>query len=303
MEANSKIATLISTISEKNIFQAKSLNGSVDKLSQEEKNGLTALLDFYIEQGDTMEHLAECYLNLIQSFMDEQFYFVKNGHYRYSRSEEVNKFFYQNPEFMEYYMKGLAISQYLIEQHRKCREWFCNKIIDHNAGENWLEVGVGHGEYFTLALRHTNYTHYFGIDISPTSVRLTKEMVEKRVPTSSRSIEVRELDFFQYNRPICDAVVMGEVLEHVERPRDLLKKVYEITNDKSFIYITTVINAPAIDHVYLFSSAEEVEELYQKTGFEICDKCLFPSHGYTIEKALKKHAAIITAHIIKKKSR
>lgn len=248
-----------------------------------------------------MNHLAECYLKLIQNFMEEQFYFIKNGHYRYSNSEEVNIFFYQNPEYMEYYMKGLAISQYLFEQHRLCREWFCDKINAFNTGQNWLEVGVGHGEYFLLALCHTNYKHYLGIDISPTSVLLTREMVEQRISPGLKSIEIREQDFFQYNGPICDVVVMGEVLEHVERPLSFLQKVYEITHEKSFIYITTVINAPAIDHVYLFSNVDEIEELYQKAGFNICDKLLCPSHGYTIEKALKKQAAIITAHIIKKR--
>lgn len=295
-----RITELISIISEKNIFQAKTLNGLAEKLSQEEKDGLTALLNLYMKQGDTMEHLTECYLKLVQNFMEEQIYFVKNGHYRYSNTEEVNRFFYQNPEYMEYYMKGLAISQYLFEQHRKCRKWFCDKISTLNAGGNWLEVGVGHGEYFTLALQHTSYKRYLGIDISPTSVLLTKEMVEQRIPTDLKSIEVREQDFFQYNGSVCDAIVMGEILEHVERPADFLKKVHEITNEKSFIYITTVINAPAIDHVYLFSSVEEIEGLYQKVGFEICDRCLCPSHGYTVEKALKKKAAIVTAHVLRK---
>lgn len=303
MNPEDKIANLLSIIAEMNPLQAKALDGIADKLSQDEKDGLTTLLDFYMRQGNTIEHLAEYYLKLIHSFMEEQLYFILNGHYHYSSSEEVNEFFYQNPEYMEYYMKGLAISLYLFEHHRNCRKWFCDKISALNTGDNWLEVGVGHGEYFTLALCHTNYNHYVGIDISPTSVLLTKEMVSQRtLPrcTTPRDIEVREQDFFQYNGPVCDAVVMGEVLEHVERPADFLKKVYEVTHEKSFIYITTVINAPAVDHVYLFSSAEEIERLYQKTGFEVCDKCLFPAHGYTVEKAQKKKAAIVTAHILKK---
>lgn len=300
METYSKMVKLISIISEKNSLQAKALDGVMDKLSQEEKDGLTALLNFYIGQGDTVEHLAECYLELIQDFMEEQVYFVRNGHYRYSSSKEVNQLFYQKPEYMEHYVKGLAISQYLMEQHRRCREWFCDKISTLDAGENWLEVGVGHGEYFTLAVRHTNYKHYLGLDISPTSVLSTKAMVEQRVPASSKSVEVREQNFFQYNGPVCDAVVMGEILEHVDKPAAFLEKVSKISHKNSFIYVTTVINAPAIDHVYLFGSVEEIEELYQKAGFEICDKRLCPSHGYTVEKALKKKAAIITAHVLKK---
>lgn len=301
MEANSKIVPLISMISEKNIFQAKSLNGLLDKLSQEEKTGLTALLNFYIEHGDTMEYLAECYLNFIQDIMEEQLYFIKNQHYRYFSSKEVNFFFYQNPSYMEYYMKGLAISAYLLEAHRKCREWFCKKIIGLSGGQ-WLDVGVGHGEYFQLAVCHTGYKHYLGIDISPTCVQMCKEMIEQRIPEGSKNIDIREQDFFQYDGPVCDAVVLGEILEHIESPQTFLEKVYDITHEESFIYITTVVNCPQKDHIYLFRNIEEIEKMYQEIGFEICDKLVCPTNGYTIEKALKKQTAIITAHIIKKRS-
>lgn len=46
MEDN-KIVEFISIVSEKNVLQAKALNMIVDKLSQDEKNNLTALLNFY----------------------------------------------------------------------------------------------------------------------------------------------------------------------------------------------------------------------------------------------------------------
>ena len=110
VKSDSNIVKLISIISEQNIFQAKALNRTADQLPQEEKDGLTALLNFYIKQGKTVEHLAECYLRFVHDIMEEQFYFVKNRRYRYSSGEEVNRLVYQDPGCMEYYMKGLAIS-------------------------------------------------------------------------------------------------------------------------------------------------------------------------------------------------
>lgn len=301
MGIDSKVGKLISNISEKNIFQAKALNGLEDKLTQEEKDGLAALLDFYTKQGDTIEHLAECYLGFIQDIMEEQFYFIENRHYRYSSSEEVNAFFYQNTSYMEYYMKGLAISTYLLESHRKCREWFCEKISGFSSGKHWLDAGVGHGEYLQLAVSHTDYEHYLGIDISPTCVQMCREMMEQRIPKGSKNIDIEEQDFFQYNGPVCDTVILGEILEHVEAPQAFLKKLYEITHEGSFIYITTVVNCPQKDHIYLFRNVDEIEGLYEESGFKICDRLVCPTNGYTIEKALKKQTAIITAHIIKKR--
>lgn len=296
-----KTTELISSITKKNAFQAKSLNVLEDTLSREEKEGLEALISFYVKQGDTIEYLADCYLKLIEDFMEEQLYFVKNGRYRYSSREEMNASIYQNPNRMEYYMKGLAISQYLLEQHRICHKWYCDKISTLPlGGDRWMEVGLGHGENFVQAVRRTNYRHYMGIDISPTSVKISKNMVEQRITDSSKNIEIREQDFFQYDGPVCDAIVMGEILEGVDEPDLFLKKVYEITHENSFIYVTAVVNGRAIDHIHLFKNVEEIEKMYQKAGFGICDKILSPSQGYTMEKAIKKKAAIVTAHVLKR---
>ena len=177
MEIDSKVVELQQIISQKNSFQAKALNGLVDRLSQDEQAGLDALINFYLKRGDTGESLAECYLKFVSDVMEEQFYFVKKGHYRYSSGDEANKFFYQNPDYMEYYMKGLAISIYLFDYHRRCRQWFCEKVSALDVGKNWLEVGVGHGEYFTLTLQRTNFEHYLGVDISPTSAQMCREMI------------------------------------------------------------------------------------------------------------------------------
>ena len=128
MEERTRIGELISVISEQNQFQAKALYGLEAKLSGEEREGLDALLNAYERQGDTVEHLADCYLRFVEDIMEEQFYFIRNKSYRYASSSEVNTFFYQNPGYMEYYMKGLAVSTYLMEPHRRCRTWFKEKV-------------------------------------------------------------------------------------------------------------------------------------------------------------------------------
>lgn len=169
-------------------------------------------------------------------------------------------------------------------------------------GGVYLDVGVGHGEYFVLAINHTSYKKYIGIDISPTCVQLCRTMVKQRVVDKTKYIEIKEQDLFTYDGPKCDAVVLGEILEHVEKPRLFLEKVHEIANDAAFIYVTTVVNGPAKDHIYLFRTIEEVEKMYVSSGFGIADRLICPSHGCTLERAVKRNAPIITAHILGKRS-
>lgn len=80
---------------------------------------------------------------------------------------------------------------------------------------------------------------------------MCREVIGQRFPEMSSQVELKVQDFFQYNGLACDAVVLDEILEHIEDPRLFLDKVPEITNEGLFIYITTVVNCPQI--IYIFS--------------------------------------------------
>ena len=47
-----------------------------------------------------------------------------------------------------------------------------------------------------LAINHTDYAKYLGIDISPTCVQMCREMVKERVSDKTKNAEVKEQDFF-----------------------------------------------------------------------------------------------------------
>ena len=94
---------------------------------------------------------------------------------------------------------------------------------------------------------------------------------------------------------------MGEVLEHVEDPLIFLNKIHSIAKKDSFIFITTVINAPAIDHIYLFDSIESIKELIIQAKFSIKEMLLVPaSENMSIQKNLEKKFPIDVALILLK---
>ena len=97
-----------------------------------------------------------------------------------------------------------------------------------------------------------------------------------------------------------DAVSLSEVLEHVEEPERMMRKVYEITSDSADVYVNVPINAPEIDHIYLFHNVEEVISLIESVGFIVKDKIVATGNGIPYEKAVRKKSAINLALWLRK---
>ena len=97
-----------------------------------------------------------------------------------------------------------------------------------------------------------------------------------------------------------DGISLSEVLDHVEEPEKMLIKIYQLLRKEGRAYITTVINAPAKDHIYLFHTIEEVVGLVKKSGFKIDDYYCATANNTSVEKAIKRKRGINIALILRK---
>ncbi|MBK1964670.1 class I SAM-dependent methyltransferase [Campylobacter novaezeelandiae] len=260
------------------------------------------LVSYYLQSGLSLEKLSECYLLILNDTLEETKYFIENGTYRYSSFDEVKDKVYFNKSYMKAYMIGLALSSYIWIAHIKVRKYFENFLLHTKDKNLYLEIGPGHGEFFAKAIKSEKFNSYVGIDISPTSCELTKEMVSYKIGNLSKNYEFLCKDFFTYNfEKKADLIVMGEILEHVEKPLIFLKRAYELLDKEGEVFATIPINAPAIDHIYLFKDPKEVEDLIQKAGFYIKEKEFFMANNYSLEKALKFKNAITMVVVLGKK--
>jgi 2-polyprenyl-3-methyl-5-hydroxy-6-metoxy-1,4-benzoquinol methylase len=199
-------------------------------------------------------------------------------------------------------MIGLALSSFWWSNHITMRRFFQHHLPEwSNRTGIYREVGPGHGMYFLESIRKCRFQRYEGIDISPTSVAMTRRIINSGFFGSFPNATVLQADFLAASNLLpADVLVMGEVLEHVEDPGLFLAKSYEMTVSDPVVFLTTCINAPAIDHLYNPETLEKLEHLFVDHGFVIRDRCIVPRDGVTLEVCARDRLAINVAYVLGK---
>ena len=104
-----------------------------------------------------------------------------------------------------------------------------NHVRDINNGRKYLEVGIGCGEMLAVALE-------MGYDVS--AVEICKEDCENI--SGALGVDIKWCDFLKYETSDkYDVIIMGDVLEHVGKPIDALKKAYELLNNGGVLWLST----------------------------------------------------------------
>jgi SAM-dependent methyltransferase len=93
-----------------------------------------------------------------------------------------------------------------------------------------LDVGCG-SAYVTDYISHLDHNNIFGLDISPDKIDLARSLYPRRsfIVGDGRSIPFQDNQF--------DLVVATEVLEHQQKPEDLMKEIYRVSSRYAFISV------------------------------------------------------------------
>jgi len=301
MSANSGISTLLGEIVRINPLQSGFIETSIDGATSDELRDLADYIQFCELNSLDISYLAECYDLIVKDTLREQTYFQRHKRYRYTTFAEVADSVYFDDDYMSKYMHGLAITAWLWPNHRDMHRFFARSIPTAEKG-TYLEVGPGHGVYMMTAMNLSQYDRFEGIDLSPTSVEMTRALLKSRDVPSAAQYEIYCSDFLgdELHHDRYDAIVMGEVLEHVEEPLRFLRKIRQLAAEDAFIFVTTPINAPAIDHIYLFESFDAIEELVSQAGLSIRESRLIPYPGETVEQSIEQYLPINVALVLEK---
>ena len=89
-----------------------------------------------------------------------------------------------------------------------------------------------------------------------------------------------------------DIIVLSEILEHLEHPRDVLERISRLLSPTGFVFVNIPINSPSPDHLYLLNNETEAIRLMETAGLEVVQSGFFPTQGIDISKAIRNRVSV-----------
>lgn len=199
--------------------------------------------------------------------------FRKTGEYsrRPEDAAEVESEIYSSSDVMEgFYLVGLLLTYFTWIHHTEMLNFYRKQFLDAGAGVSAvMEWGVGHGLFTLLASRTWPEAQIFALDISQHSLEFSRRLLKADGADARSKFFSADILSPDVTLPGVDRLICSELMEHVPDPHALGRRIHDVLNKNGKAFVTAAINAPQPDHIYLFRSREEVEELIAASGLRI----------------------------------
>jgi 2-polyprenyl-3-methyl-5-hydroxy-6-metoxy-1,4-benzoquinol methylase len=238
--------------------------------------------------GGNLDQFCLDYRWMCDAYIEEEIFFRRSGSYRLKTFAEANLKIYSNASYMSRYVNGLLMSEILWSNHAAGLDLFRTRYLPFVPDRfDHLEVGPGHGLFLAFAAADPRCAKATGWDVSPTSIAATgaalaKLGVDERVTLVRQDVLQPPPRAGEFN-----SAIISEVLEHLEQPAVALRTLHEALRSGGSIFINAPINGPAPDHIFLWTTPDQLVDLVAGAGFQVRETHLLPMTGYRLEDALK----------------
>ncbi len=289
---------IVDLISSRSPFQRKRLHGYLevcdDTFFREADEFASKYGEFLKTRGISMDYAVDSYLKMCGNMFRCQVEFLRTGRYPQITAEQAKIAVYESEAEMLSYMVGLGISQFLWPTHYQMFKFF-KEVVNKFAKSisSYLEIGPGHGLYMEYALsQFKKMDAAVAVDISPTSLNLSRAILQHfAVDQHVVDFVLGDVTKTDFDRHF-DFITMGEVLEHVNQPEELLRKLKALLVQGGKSFISTCANSPAIDHVVQFNNVQQIRDLIAGSGLRIIDDLPLPVEAMSVEDAEKQRITI-----------
>lgn len=226
------------------------------------------------------EKAVKSYVRISLEYLHLQQKLLNTGEYYHSDFSVVKEAVYDNPEVMEgYYLDGIFLTLIFWPNHFEMLRFFETDFLKllPPSGKG-CEIATGHGVFFKTFYENKKAWDLIGVDISHSSICYTRDLL-KTHPTGSGTFHLMMGDVtsrLPFHDGTFDAVVCGELLEHLEDPERSLVEIKRVMKKDGYLFLTVAIFAANIDHIFLFESAEDARKIVLSAGFAIREERRLP---------------------------
>ena len=218
------------------------------------------------------EWAAQGYINLNKAILKEELSFRQSGQYAAKPEDlqRVTEEVYDNEAVMDgYYLVGLYCTYFLWPHHYRIFEFYRQSFLQVGPPpKQMMEWGVGHGLLSLEALQFWPTARATLLDLSKFSLAFAQRLLQAgQVGERFRGRQGNVLELTEF--PQTDRIICSELLEHVPEPDRLLEQLRGALAPGGLAYLTGAINAAQPDHVYLFTSDEQLFRMIENHGFVI----------------------------------
>jgi 2-polyprenyl-3-methyl-5-hydroxy-6-metoxy-1,4-benzoquinol methylase len=218
------------------------------------------------------DHLIEAYCSFVMEVNRAQMKYERNGCYEYETFAEVYEKAYSNQEFMDLYHWGVYCSTFIWLHHLRIHQFFEAKFIplisNRTSAGSLVDLGAGSGIWHLLALGHLPGWRATAVDISKPSIEISAKMASTLPFAGAIEHVCADATAWKPREPM-DAGISCFLLEHLERPQDLLGALAGALKPGAHAFITCAITAAEIDHIYEFKCESQAVALAESLGFRV----------------------------------
>jgi 2-polyprenyl-3-methyl-5-hydroxy-6-metoxy-1,4-benzoquinol methylase len=248
------------------------------------------------------EHLLtkglDAFAKVSFDFLRYQALFEKKGTYVQKQEQELAQELYASHKMADYYLDGLMLTYALWTNHIAIYEFFKLYFTSgFHAQSKVLELAFGHGLMAITALKQSQPITYYGYDLSPFSVTSTRQLLldHQINPHCFHLSTDNILTSPVLSEGSIDYGICCELLEHVKNPDKILTAFARYLSQEGRLFITTVANLAAEDHIYLFNNVGEIHQLIDQAGFAVQEERVLTLPGYQNDRYTPlNYAAILT---------
>jgi 2-polyprenyl-3-methyl-5-hydroxy-6-metoxy-1,4-benzoquinol methylase len=179
---------------------------------------------------------------------------------------------------LDVYYPSLLFSYLFASNYYEILRIFRTRFLPLVAGvRSCCEIGIGHGLLTGLVVRDNPGAHALGLDVSAASPTIAAQVL-RLLGIAADRVDVVVGDAIERPapepRPLFEAGICAEVLEHVPDPAALLTALRSRLALGVPAFLTAAINMESVDHLYLFRTDDEVVELVERAGFQVQERHL-----------------------------